>query len=166
MKVILNIALMASVLVSAACDKTKTKIQYMPDMADGPTVKAQESFLNPPEHSVAMNAILYPEKIEEAEQLLRNPHPNSEEVIAKGKVLYDTFCIPCHGATGKRDGSISDKFPGMPDITEKLFADRQDGFYFYRITFGMGRMPGYGHAISPAERWYIIHYLRTLQKAG
>ena len=52
---------MGSFIGLTACEdqgRNTTKLQYMPDMADTPTVKAQESFLNPPEHSVARNAIL------------------------------------------------------------------------------------------------------------
>ena len=45
----------------------------MPDMADTPITKAQESYLNPPEHSVAVNAILYPKTIDVAEKEFRSP---------------------------------------------------------------------------------------------
>jgi mono/diheme cytochrome c family protein len=152
--------------VAGCWDNNTTKLQYMPDMADSPTVKAQEGYLDPPEHSVAMNAILYPKTIEESEQMLRNPYPNSEEILAKGQELFTTFCGSCHGASGAGEGTVSSYFPGIPNIAGEIYRNRQDGFFFSRITTGVGRMPGYGHAISPNERWYIIHHLRTLQKAG
>jgi mono/diheme cytochrome c family protein len=165
LKIILSGFAMLGVI---ACNQNpnQTKLQYMPDMADNPTVKAQEGYLDPPEHSVAMNAILYPKTVEEAEQLLRNPYPNSDEVLSKGKDLYETFCTACHGSNGAGGGGVTSYFEGIPNIAGDLYRNRQDGFFFYRITFGKGRMPGYGHAISPNERWYIIHHLRTLQKAG
>ena len=140
-----------------------TKVQYMPDMADAPTVKAQENFLEPPEHSVPINGVLYPEKIEDAEKELKNPYPASEQIIAEGKSLYDNTCITCHGGSGKGENALGPKFPKPPDITTAAYKSKSDAFYFHRITFGFANMPSYGHATSSQERWKIVHYLRTLQ---
>ena len=155
-------------LALSAChgDPNQTKLQYMPDMADAPTVKPYKDFLDPPEHSVPMFAILYPATAEESEKVLRNPYPASPDVVQHGKQLFDTFCIPCHGADAKGGGSITDIFPRPPDITAEMYAKRADGFFFHRITFGSVStiMPGYGHAISANERWQIVHYVKSLQK--
>lgn len=141
-----------------------TKIQYMPDMVDSPTTKAQESYLEPPEHVVPTNGVLYPDTVEEAQEVFRNPYPPSDANIAQGKALYNTFCIPCHGADARGGGSLGPQAPVPPDITHANYRSMTDGFFFYRITFGKGMMPGYGHSTSPGERWQIVHYLRTLQK--
>jgi mono/diheme cytochrome c family protein len=160
-------------MLLSACDKdpNATKLQYMPDMADAPTVKAQEDFLDPPEGSVAMSAILYPANADEAEKQLQNPFagvPEPEAIthLAQGKVLFETYCAVCHGIDAKGEGYIVDKFPRPPDLAADPYLTRADGFFFYRITFGSAIMPSYGHAISPHERWQIILHLRTLQKAG
>jgi mono/diheme cytochrome c family protein len=144
-------------------DPTQTKVQYVPDMADSPTMKPQESFLEPPEGAVASNAVLYPKTIEEAEANLKNPLPNDQQVVALGEKMFNTYCIPCHGAAAKGDGSITDVYPKPPDITTEMYQKKGDGFFFYRITFGANIMPGYGHATAPHERWAIVHYLRKLQ---
>ena len=146
-------------------DEVQTKLQYMPDMADAPTVKAQEDYLNPPDGAVAVNAILYPATAEESETVLRNPfRPNPQDLEA-GKELFATFCVPCHGATGKGNGTVIEKgFPNPPDITGPDYAKREDGYFFHKITFGGAMMSGYGHAISPQERWQIVLYLKSLQK--
>lgn len=161
----------AAILILAAvssCNRNnnQTKLQYMPDMADSPTVKPQKGFLDPAEDSVSLNSMVYPATPEESEKVLRNPFPANDAVVENGKQLYDTFCVPCHGAGGKGDGSIVDKYVAPPDITTDTYAKRADGFFFYRITFGTTIMPGYGHSISAHERWQIIHYLRTLQQKG
>ncbi len=160
-------------VVFAACDKNPnaTKLQYMPDMADAPTVKAQEDFLDPPDGSIPMSAILYPETAEESEKQLQNPFagvPDGEAQghLAAGKTLFNTYCVVCHGADAKGEGFMVDKYPRPPDLTGEVYLNRADGFFFHRITFGSAIMPGYGHATSPHERWQIISYLRTLQKAG
>ena len=144
-------------------DSSQPKVQYVPDMADAPTMKPQENYLEPPEGAVATNAILYPKTVEEAEKTLKNPLPPEAQVVDLGQRTYNTFCTPCHGAEAKGDGSITDVYPRPPDITSEAYQTRGDGFFFYRITFGGAMMPGYGHAISVDERWAIVAYLRTLQ---
>lgn len=151
-------------------DRNTTKLQYMPDMADAPTVKAQENYLDPPDHAVAVNAILYPADIAVAEKELKMPdflsHPSRLEVnLAAGKKHFETFCSVCHGAAGRGKGTLGSSYPiSVPDLTRPDLASRQDGFFFIKISKGGAMMPSYGHAISPNERWQIISYLRTLQK--
>lgn len=145
-------------------DPSLPKVQYVPDMADAPTMKPQENYLEPPEGAVAMSAVLYPKTVEEAEANLKNPLPNDPQVLALGEKMFNTYCIPCHGAAAKGDGSITDLYPRPPDITADIYKKRADGFFFYRITFGANIMPGYGHSIAAHERWAIVHYLRKLQE--
>ena len=144
-------------------DPNVTKMQYVPDMADSAAVKPQRDFLAPPEGSVTMNAILYPASIEESEKVLKNPFPSNPQMADRGKVLFETFCIPCHGLVGKGDGSITDLYPPPPDISAASYLQRGDGFFFHKITFGGPIMPSLGHAISAQERWQIVQYLRVLQ---
>ena len=151
-------------------DEKETKWQYTPDMADAPTVKAQESYIDPPEGSVPLTAILYPSTTAESEKLLQSPIAKvggnrKQELLAKGEVNYKRFCTPCHGAVGKGDGTVSKYFGQVPDITSEAYANKGDGHFFHYITFGGGIMPSYGHAISAHERWEIILHLRELQKA-
>lgn len=159
-------AVLAAALMLCGChgDPNETKMQYTPDMADSAAIKSQREFLEPPEGSVALTAILYPATIEESEKVLQNPFPANEQVVAKGKQLYNTYCIVCHGADAKGQGFLGDTYPRPPDLTIEPNLKRGDGFFFHKITFGGPIMPGYGHAISAHERWQIVHYLRVLQK--
>ena len=141
-----------------ACTPETTKLQYMPDMADAPTVKAQEDYLDPPLGSVARGAIFYAATAETSTAKSKVTF-NAEQ----GKHLYETFCLACHGAGGKGDGPVSEDFPKPPDLTLPLYQQRSNSFIFHRITFGTAIMPAYGHMTDPAERWQIIYYLRTLQ---
>ncbi len=154
-------------LLLGACtqDGNQTKLQYMPDMADAPTVKPQLDYLEPPVGAVARDAILYPPTVEEAEKILQNPlgqvSPESPHFL-NGKRLYEIQCTPCHGSSLKGDGSVTDMFPRPPDLTSGAYADRKPGFFFYRITFGSAIMPGYGHALDPKEIWEITSYVTSL----
>lgn len=156
--------LAAGLTTSCRIDGTGTKMQWAPDMADSAANKPQRSYLDPPEGAVAMNALFYPKTAEEAEKQYVFPEAIAKdpEILPKGKQLFETFCQPCHGADAK--GGHLNPAIVPPDLTHPTYAARADGFFFYRITFGTAVMPGYGHAISSWERWYIVKYLRTLQK--
>ena len=149
-------------------DQNITKMQFMPDMADSPVAKYHRTYIDPPEGSVARNAILYAETSGDAEKIFLNPllrkTDDLSENIYEGKKIYETFCIVCHGEKGKGDGYIMDKYPPPPDITSKDYFERKDGFFFHVITFGGALMPGYGYATSAKERWQMVLYLRELQK--
>ena len=160
-------SLCCGLLTLSGCnnDRNQTKLQYMPDMADSPTVKAQENFIDPPEHSLATNAIIYPDDPVVAETELPHNLPKTEENLAKGKVLYDTYCAVCHGEKGNGPGYLGTSYPTQPpDISRAEIATRKDGFFFMLISKGRGLMPGYGYATTHTERWQIISYLRTLQQ--
>lgn len=168
-----GIVVILSCFVAAGCKKSPsdTKWQYLPDMADAPTVKAQESYIDPPEGSVPVNGILYPKTIEESEDLLRNPLTRLsgaalDERTDQGQKLYNMFCQHCHGMDAKGVGSITNVFVQAPDITSEAYKERKDGFFFHKITFGGPIMPGLGHIVSPHERWKIVLYLRQLQNGS
>lgn len=160
----------AAAVVFTGCryDGTGTKMQWAPDMADSPAPKAQKTFLDPPEGSVAMNATFYAKDSIEAEKTMAMPPEiaNDPGADAKGKVLFDTFCIACHGADAKGGGSLGPTYPVPPDLTLAMYLARGDGFFFHTITFGSVIMPSYGYAISVPERWMIVKHLRTKQAAA
>ena len=162
------LVVLATAGATSSCryDATGTKMQWAPDMADSAANKPQRSYLNPPAGAVAMNAIIYAKTPEDAEKQFAMPEgiANDPDGLVRGKELFNTFCIPCHGADAK--GGHIHAAIAPPDLTNDVLVKRADGFFFHRITFGTSIMPGYGYAISAWERWYIIRYLRTLQKKG
>lgn len=162
-------AVSAILLVTLSCkeDRNQTKLQYLPDMADNPTVKAQEDYLEPPKHSVASSAVLYPETDLQAETEFRNPlPPGIKEHIQQGKELYEIYCVVCHGEKGDGKGTLGTAYLGgvVPSIITDVLKAKKDGFYFQKISKGGPIMPSYGHATHYLERWKMIAYLRTLQQ--
>jgi mono/diheme cytochrome c family protein len=91
----------------------------------------------------------------------------SEETIARGEIVYKTFCIGCHGATGAGDGNLysSGLYPLKPrslvgDIATKL----RDGEIYHSVMLGFGSMGAHGAQIRPEDRWMLVLYIRKLQR--
>ncbi len=135
------------------------KMQYMPDMADTPIVKAQEAPISAPDNSVAMNGVHYAETLEEADGFYPAPDLD-DELVAQGKELYLAFCSMCHGEHGQGNGIIAEKFGEIPSLISEEVTQKSDGYIFHVISQGKNRMPSYGHSILENERWSIIKYVR------
>lgn len=96
---------------------------------------------------------------------LQNPLEPTLENLDRGKQLYQSFCMHCHGLNGKGDGGVARRVPtlSMP-IASKAALDIPDGEIFHIVTHGRNNMPGHYSQISQKDRWKLIHYVRDLQK--
>ena len=96
---------------------------------------------------------------------LRNPVAPTAVSLARGEMLYNTYCIVCHGPTGHSDGTVVPKFVPPPDITQPATQQRSDGYIYAMIKQGRGIMPRYGDKIrDPVDRWDVVNYVRKLQE--
>ncbi len=108
---------------------------------------------------------LYVDDIEGASENLQNPYPATAENIELGKRKYLTYCSPCHGDLGKGDSRLKGQFPNGPTIHSDKIVDWTDGRLYHVITEGQNVMPGYKKTVTRKERWSIVNYVRTLQRA-
>ncbi len=95
---------------------------------------------------------------------LKNPIETNEEVLKEAKVLYERYCIHCHGNKGMGDGLVGKVYKGVTAYNSRAVKDRPEGHIFHVITHGKGRMWGHGSQISVEDRWKIVKYVQTLQK--
>ena len=112
----------------------------------------------------------YPNTTEGYEQAgleLRNPIAFTQPSVDKGKVLYDKFCLHCHGATGAGDGPVVSK-GGHPPPTAYSgpLKDLSEGKIFHSITFGKGMMGSHAGQLNKEERWLVTRYVQYLQNGG
>ncbi len=121
----------------------------------------------PVEGTVARGFIPYPYKgkPEEAAKYLVNPLLPTKEVLALGKKKFLTFCSPCHGNFAEGNSRLRGQFPNPPSLHSDKVRNWPDGSIFHVITEGQNVMPSYQYQISREERWAIVHYIRTLQRA-
>lgn len=85
---------------------------------------------------------------------------------AAAKELFISNCVPCHGDKGKGDGPVGASLNPSPcNLTISRVDNETDGALFWRITNGHLSMPTFKTALNEMERWQIVLYIRSLQKA-
>jgi len=98
---------------------------------------------------------------------LTNPFEPSEEVLLRGKMIYSSFCVGCHGILGEGDGHLytSKLYPIKPRSLVSAEATKlADGEIYHSITLGFGSMGAHGSQVRPDDRWKLITYIRNLQQ--
>ena len=87
--------------------------------------------------------------------------------------LYQTYCIACHGNTGKGDGPIvtevilpegEEGLPAPPDFKSDNTMGYSDARMFHVLSGGQNLMFPVAHKLTPNQRWALVHYIRLLQK--
>ena len=96
-----------------------------------------------------------------------NPVPAGETSLARGKQLFLTHCVTCHGAEGKGNGTVAAFFTKKKpaDLTSAEIQSKSDGAIFLTISNGFGFMPALNENFTVRERWDIVNFVRTLKAA-
>lgn len=119
-----------------------------------------------PVGSIARGFIPYQyESPDSAAIYMANPTVASEENLKLGQRKFITYCSPCHGNNGEGVSRLKGNMPPGPDLRIEYYQKFNDGKFYHTITKGKGIMAGYEAQITRQERWAIINYIRTLQKA-
>ena len=118
---------------------------------------------------VVMNSLPYSypnttEGYELAGVELATPLTTTESNIAKGEVLYNRYCVHCHGEKGDGMGKIAQNghIEGIPSYSGKL-VDLPVGKMYHTLTYGKGLMGSHASQLSALERWEVIEYVKVLQ---
>ena len=94
-----------------------------------------------------------------------NPFPPEDPAtLARGAIVFNTFCVPCHSAGGEGNGLVVQHgFPPPPSLLEEPTRSLPDAEIFNVITNGLGLMPSHAAQISREDRWRAVLHLRKLQ---
>lgn len=167
-------------LAASGCSHQKSQpvIEYMPDMAYGPAVHAQNEDLYTPgvtsmrlpvAGTVPRGFTPYRFQVQDsllAQAELVNPLPRTADVLGRGQRVYMTYCVVCHGEKGDGQGYIVPKFPMPPPLFSDRVINWPDGRIYHVITRGQNLMPSYASQILPEDRWAVIHFVRVLQRSA
>jgi hypothetical protein len=173
-----------AIVALTSCDRDKNNPGHIfyPDMAhsqafetysENPVFSEGYTMREPAAGTIPRNAIPYPyEKTDEdrllAAKSLSNPLEMNQEILERGKKMYEVYCQVCHGPQGDGKGYLftSGKytFPPASLLSEKMMG-APDADIYHVITVGHGIMAAHGTMIRPEDRWKISMYVKeVLQK--
>lgn len=137
------------------------------DMYTQPSNRAQKYGAPPmPKDSVPTTGKQLPMETRADSFNIPNPEFPTDESLARGKHIYDTYCEICHGGKGLGDGLVGKKYMTPADLTSDYVQKQPDGSLYFVITYGGilkdDHMPAYGDAISPQDRWHLINYIKQV----
>jgi len=105
------------------------------------------------------------EEATRAGEELKNPISIDDEgVRERGAWAYSVFCVHCHAPDGSGTGTAVQRGMAQPPSLHGARAKAiKDGEIFHIITLGQGNMPSHAAQVTPADRWKVALYIRTLQ---
>ena len=177
-------AIAATTVITACKDKRSTGWEYAPNMYEhiaydpdqpNPNFKDGKTAQRPPAGTVPVGftPFDYPntkDGYEKAGAEVKSPLPQTPQNLAEGKVLFESFCSPCHGMNGQGDGLVvKHGFPPPPSYSKGqssrggAMKDLTDGKIYHTITYGVNAMGSYASQLEPEERWKVIMYVHHLQ---
>lgn len=162
----------AALLALAACnpDNVVHRVGWFSTMRYQRSIKPYARPIPPVPGTVPVTGAEPSMTIQSADRLV-NPRTRTSESINRGRFMYETYCLVCHGQAGRGDGPISTAaggpFFGVRSLVNDTIARRTDGYIYAVIVSGqvMGRglMPVYGDKVRGSDRWDVVNYVRTLQ---
>ncbi len=100
----------------------------------------------------------------------RNPFPPTPENINRGRQIFSSYCVACHGLDGQATGVpfATAMSPPIPDLASPAVQAYTDGQLNWIIGHGLSPsgMPAARGILHNEEIWAIVTYLRHLPAKG
>lgn len=90
----------------------------------------------------------------------------SEAFVRRGQGRYQIYCYPCHGALGDGKGITSNYGMVVPPFHDDRLRGMPEGEIYNTITNGKNTMMPYADKLAPEDRWAVVAYVRSLQRAA
>ena len=174
--VYITLSVLLMVSLSSCHNKTKRKLQYMPDMyipvpyetySENSILPKHMTSQHPVKGTVARGETVYEvpdtnEGYEYAKLNVKSPLDSTQINYKKGKKFFNMYCAVCHGKKGDGNGVLvkNDKFLGVPNYKDR---DINEGSIYHVIMYGRNMMGSHASQLTENERWQIVHYVQKLR---
>jgi len=106
-----------------------------------------------------------PWKAPTSAKALKNPHADKKSSAKKGKSIFKTYCVVCHGASGLGDGVGGKALDPKPaNFHSSRVQNQVDGELFWKMSNGRNAMIAWKGVISEEDRWHLVNFLRTFKE--
>lgn len=93
---------------------------------------------------------------------MKDPFERSYAAMRRGRFIFETFCLPCHGKDGTGNGPVAKAFPPFQFSAATAAEKLSEGQIFGIVTYGKPPMPSYAAQISTDDRWKVALYIKDL----
>ena len=100
---------------------------------------------------------------------MKNPLPETDEVLSQGQQVFLGSCAFCHGTDGRGTTSIGHSMdPPAADLTSSHVQHWNDGELFWIIQNGvrLTGMPSWRASISDNDTWKLTRFIHNLPRLG
>jgi len=104
------------------------------------------------------------------EEVLILPRDTTDAAVIRGSIAYRTYCVLCHGSTGKGDGRAAKMYTPRPaNLTVSPFPDQYKEMIIRGGGPAVGRspfMPPWGDELTDEQISDLVSFLREVRKMG
>jgi mono/diheme cytochrome c family protein len=87
----------------------------------------------------------------------------AESSFERGKSLYKTHCLGCHGEKGLGNGPLAVEMKHKPANLSKLAREVRDFKFFMSISQWQGDMPGWKEPFNDSDREDLVAYIKKFR---
>jgi cytochrome c553 len=98
---------------------------------------------------------------------MKNPLPETDEVVSQGQEVFLGSCAQCHGAKGRGDGDLGRNMaPPAMDLSSSHVQHWSDAELFWIIQNGvrLTGMPSWKSSISDEDTWKLVRFVHHLPR--
>jgi mono/diheme cytochrome c family protein len=88
----------------------------------------------------------------------------AEATIARGRLVYFSFCAQCHGNNFDGRGTVGQSFNPLPtDLRDERIRRKPASELFKTISYGVagGRQPALHTTITIDDRWRVVAFIKS-----
>ena len=104
------------------------------------------------------------------EEVLLLPRDTTDAAVIRGSIAYRTYCVLCHGVSGKGDGRAAKMYTPKPaNLTVSPFPDQYKEMIIRGGGPAVGRsafMPPWGDELTDEQISDLVSFLREVRKMG